>query len=90
MGAALAELEIRLILVTILQRYVPVLLKGGPLEPLPLITLRLAGGLAISLAPATGVSEPLRSDNAAPVVASASEVGDNRSVTPDTKRQAKG
>jgi cytochrome P450 len=90
MGAALAELEIRLILVTILQRYVPVLLKGGPLEPLPLITLRPAGGLAISLAPATGVSEPLRSDNAAPVVASASEVGDNRSVTPDTKRQAKG
>jgi cytochrome P450 len=49
-GASLAELEIRLILATILQRYVPAVAREDRLEPLPLITLWPTGGLPLTLA----------------------------------------
>src|SRR2546429_7414765 len=41
---SLAQLEIRLMLATILQHYVPRLLAGHPVIPLPLITLRVKHG----------------------------------------------
>jgi cytochrome P450 len=52
LGTPLAELEIRLILATILQQYVPTPATVQPVVPLPLITLRLKDGLPIKLAPA--------------------------------------
>jgi cytochrome P450 len=50
-GMPLAQLEIRLILATILQRYVPRLLPGHPVVPFPLITLRVKHGLHAKLEP---------------------------------------
>ena len=49
MGMPLAQLQIRLVLATILQRYTPRLLVGHPVVPLPLITLRLKQGLRVRL-----------------------------------------
>jgi len=50
-GMPLAQLEIRLMLATILQRYVPRLLAGHPVIPVPLITLRVKHGLPVKLEP---------------------------------------
>jgi len=50
-GMPLAQLEIRLMLATILQHYVPRLLAGHPVIPLPLITLRVKHGLHVKLEP---------------------------------------
>lgn len=50
-GMPLAQLQIRLVLATILQRYVPRLLPGHPVVPLPLITLRVKHGLHVRLEP---------------------------------------
>ncbi len=52
MGMPLAQLQIRLVLATILQRYIPRLVPGHPVVPLPLITLRLKHGLRVRLEPA--------------------------------------
>jgi cytochrome P450 len=57
MGMSLAQLEIRLALATILQRYLPGLLPGHPVIPLPLITLRLKHGLYMKLEPAPGIPD---------------------------------
>jgi cytochrome P450 len=51
MGMPLAQLQIRLVLATILQHYVPHLVPGHPVVPLPLITLRLKQGLRVRLEP---------------------------------------
>jgi cytochrome P450 len=62
MGMPLAQLQIRLVLATILQRYLPRLVPGHPVVPLPLITLRLKHGLRVRLeqAPApTFASNPV-------------------------------
>lgn len=61
MGMSLAQLQIRLVLATILQRYVPRLLPGHPVVPLPLITLRLKHGLHVRLEP-TPVSTALKEE----------------------------
>ena len=50
-GTPLAQLEIRLILAAILQRYVPRLLPDHPVVPFPLITLRVKYGLHAKLEP---------------------------------------
>ena len=50
-GMSLAQLEIWLMLATILQRYTPRLLPGHPVVPLPLITLRVKHGLHAKLEP---------------------------------------
>ena len=89
-GAALAELEIRLILATILQRYVPVLVRRDALEPLPLITLRLTGGLPISLATTASFRRTRQLGNVAPTVASASEVRENRAVKAEREGRVRG
>ena len=52
MGMPLAQLQVKLVLATILQRYVPRLVPGHPVAPLPLITLRLKHGLRVRLEPA--------------------------------------
>jgi cytochrome P450 len=51
MGMPLAQLQMRLVLATILQHYVPRLVPGHPVVPLPLITLRLKHGLRVRLEP---------------------------------------
>jgi cytochrome P450 len=51
MGMPLAQLQVRLVLATILKRYIPRLLPGYPVVPLPLITLRLKHGLRVRLEP---------------------------------------
>jgi cytochrome P450 len=51
MGMSLAQLQVRLVLAVILQRYVPRLLPDHPVVPLPLITLRVKGGLYMKLEP---------------------------------------
>ena len=51
MGMPLAQLQIRLVLATILQRYIPRLVPGHSVVPLPLITLRLKHGLRMRLEP---------------------------------------
>jgi cytochrome P450 len=55
LGMPLANLEIRLVLVTILQRLVPELVPGHPVEPFPLITLRPKHGLRVRFKPAPAV-----------------------------------
>jgi cytochrome P450 len=50
-GMSLAQLEMRLVLATVLQRFVPSLAPGHPVEPLPLITLRLKHGLRVQMEP---------------------------------------
>jgi cytochrome P450 len=52
LGMPLANLEIRLVLATILQRLVPELVPGHPVEPFPLITLRPRHGLRVRFTPA--------------------------------------
>jgi cytochrome P450 len=51
MGMPLAQLQVRLVLATILQRYIPRLVPGHPVVPLPLITLRSKHGLHVRLEP---------------------------------------
>ena len=51
MGMPLAQLQIPLVLATILQRYVPRVVPGHPVVPLPLITLRSKHGLRVRLEP---------------------------------------
>ena len=51
LGMPLAQLQIRLVLATILQHYVPRLVPGHSVVPLPLITLRLKHGLRVRLEP---------------------------------------
>jgi cytochrome P450 len=58
MGMPLAQLQIRLVLATILQRYIPRLLVGHLVAPLPLITLRLKQGLRVRLEPTPGPAFP--------------------------------
>jgi len=58
MGMSLAQLQIRLVLATILQRYVPRLLPDHPVAPLPLITLRSKYGLHVRLEPTAVIIVP--------------------------------
>jgi cytochrome P450 len=51
MGMPLAQLQVRLVLATILQRYIPRRVPGHPVTALPLITLRLKHGLRVQLEP---------------------------------------
>ncbi len=51
-GMPLAEMEMRLVLATILLRYTPRVLPGWPVQPFPRITLRLKHGLRVRLEPA--------------------------------------
>ncbi len=50
-GMPFAQLQIRLVLATILQHYIPRVVPGYPVAPLPLITLRLKHGLHVRLEP---------------------------------------
>ncbi len=52
-GMPFAQLQIRLVLATILQHYIPCVVPGHPVMPLPLITLRLKHGLHVRLEPTT-------------------------------------
>lgn len=49
MGQSLSQLEVRLVLPMILQRYFPRVLPSHVVEPLPLITLRSKGGMPVKL-----------------------------------------
>lgn len=51
-GMPLAEMEMRLVLATILQRFTPHVTPGWPVRPFPRITLRLKYGLRVRLDPA--------------------------------------
>lgn len=51
MGQSLSQLEMRLVLPMILQRYFPRVLPGHVIEPLPLITLRSKDGMPVKLIP---------------------------------------
>ena len=51
LGKSLAQLELLLILPTILQRYFPRVLPSHIVEPLPLITLRSKNGMPVRLEP---------------------------------------
>lgn len=57
MGMSLAQLQIRLVLAVILQRYIPHLVPGHSVEPFPLITLRVKRGLHMKLEPAPMLAE---------------------------------
>jgi cytochrome P450 len=50
-GMPLAEMEARLLLATILQRYTPRVILGWPVDPMPRITLRMRHGLGVRLEP---------------------------------------
>ena len=50
-GTSLAQLELRLVIATILQTYTPRLVPGFPVVPQPLITLRPKYGLHMILEP---------------------------------------
>jgi cytochrome P450 len=52
-GMPFAQLQIRLVLATILQHYIPRVVQGHRVVPLPLITLRLKHGLHVRLEPTT-------------------------------------
>jgi cytochrome P450 len=52
LGMPLAHLEVRLVLATILQQFIPALVPGHQVTPLPLITLRPRHGLRLRLNPA--------------------------------------
>ncbi len=54
-GMPLAQLQVRLVLATILHRYIPCVVPGHPVVPLPLITLRSKHGLRVRLEPAANV-----------------------------------
>lgn len=51
-GMPFAQLEARLLLATILQRYVPRVVAGHPVVPLPRVTLRPRYGIPVTLEPA--------------------------------------
>lgn len=51
-GMPFAQLEMRLLLATILQRFVPRLVSGFSVVPMPRVTLRLKHGLRMTLDPA--------------------------------------
>ena len=59
-GMPLAEMEMRLVLATILQRYTPRVLPNWPVQPFARITLRLKHGLRVRLEPATRPQPALR------------------------------
>jgi cytochrome P450 len=67
LGLALAQLETRLILATILRRLIPELAPNHRVEPQPLLTLRLKHGLKVRMMPAqeraNPVSAPLSASN---------------------------
>jgi cytochrome P450 len=48
-GMPLAEIEARLVLATMMQRFTPRVVPGWPVEPLPRVTLRLKHGLRVRL-----------------------------------------
>jgi len=48
----LAEMEARLLLATILQRFTPRVVPGWPVEPRPRVTLRMRQGMRVRLEPA--------------------------------------
>jgi cytochrome P450 len=52
-GMPFAQLEARLLLATIFQRYIPMRMPGFDVEPSPLITLRPKNGLHVVLTPTT-------------------------------------
>jgi cytochrome P450 len=52
-GMPFAQLQIPLVLATILRHYIPRVVPGHPVTPLPLITLRLKHGLHVRLEPTT-------------------------------------
>jgi len=52
-GMPFAQLQIPLVLTTILRHYIPCVVPGHPVTPLPLITLRLKHGLHVRLEPTT-------------------------------------
>lgn len=58
-GMPLAQLQVRLVLATILQHYIPRLVPGHPVVPLPLITLRSKYGLHVRLEPTAKVPLPV-------------------------------
>ncbi len=58
MGMSLAQLQVRLVLATVLQCYIPHLLPGYTVEPFPLITLRIKRGLQMKLEPTSRMAEP--------------------------------
>jgi cytochrome P450 len=58
-GMPLAQLQIRLVLATILQHYIPRLVPGHPVVPLPLITLRSKYGLHVRLEPTAKIPLPV-------------------------------
>jgi cytochrome P450 len=63
MGMSLAQLQIRLVLATILQRYVPRPISRHPVIPRPLITLHVKHGLYMKLEPTVGIpDEGVRND----------------------------
>lgn len=55
-GMPFAEMETRLLLATILQRYTPELVPSFPVVPLPRVTLRPKYGMKIRLEPAASVA----------------------------------
>jgi cytochrome P450 len=63
LGMSLAQLETRLILATILQRFTVSLAPDHPVIPAPLITLRLKHGLRVRMTPAPMVWPPAREDS---------------------------
>jgi cytochrome P450 len=58
-GMPFANLEARILLATILQRYVPKLTPGFPVVPEPMVTLFPKFGLQMALEPATQMKEAL-------------------------------
>ncbi len=58
-GMPFANLEARILLATILQRYVPKLTPGFPVVPQPMVTLFPKFGLQMALEPATQMKEAL-------------------------------
>jgi cytochrome P450 len=56
-GMPFAQLQVRLILATMLQHYIPRVVPGHPVVPLPLITLRSKYGLRVRLEPTPAPAE---------------------------------
>jgi cytochrome P450 len=48
-GLPLAEMEARLLLATIVQRFTPRVVPGWPVEPRPRVTLRMRHGMRVRL-----------------------------------------
>jgi len=57
-GMPFAQLEARLVLAALLQRYVPALVPGWPVRPFPRVTLRLKHGLRMRLVPSPAAPDP--------------------------------